>query len=377
MNNVCLISQQFPPETAWGGIATYVHLLAEGLGEAGCAVTVVSRSLTNTAIREEHGNLLVWRVPNAARLSLLPNFIARPLAVRRFLQVLNRQFDVVEYPSWAGEGALVPASAATVVAVRLVTTVRTVHAYWKSSVKERAASPILDRLESSSVHRARLRISGTASHAASAAAQFGIPRESIAIVPYGIRIPAKTPLSGAPVVLIVGRLEPRKGTEIALRAAGLVAASMPKARFVFAGQIGRDRQGTPYQDVVARDSRLSRAVTLMGRVDQASLERLREQSSVIMVPSLAESFGLTYLEAMAAGRALIAFDIPPARELLGGDGIPLVPPNSEALADAVLELLSDHDKCVQIAEAGWRLLLERYTVERMVANTLDVYRRIG
>ena len=199
----------------------------------------------------------------------------------------------------------------------------------------------------------------------------------IAIVPYGIRIPAKTPLSGAPVVLIVGRLEPRKGTEIALRAAGLVAASMPKARFVFAGQIGRDRQGTPYQDVVARDSRLSRAVTLMGRVDQASLERLREQSSVIMVPSLAESFGLTYLEAMAAGRALIAFDIPPARELLGGDGIPLVPPNSEALADAVLELLSDHDKCVQIAEAGWRLLLERYTVERMVANTLDVYRRIG
>ncbi|TMD58675.1 MAG: glycosyltransferase family 4 protein [Chloroflexi bacterium] len=330
-------------------------------------MTVVSRSLTNTAIREEHGNLLVWRVPNAARLSLLPNFIARPLAVRRFLQVLNRQFDVVEYPSWAGEGALVPASAATVVAVRLVTTVRTVHAYWKSSVKERAAADrTFWRAVGGRGARERLREVAVATNVV-----------DVAIVPYGIRIPAKTPLSGAPVVLIVGRLEPRKGTEIALRAAGLVAASMPKARFVFAGQIGRDRQGTPYQDVVARDSRLSRAVTLMGRVDQASLERLREQSSVIMVPSLAESFGLTYLEAMAAGRALIAFDIPPARELLGGDGIPLVPPNSEALADAVLELLSDHDKCVQIAEAGWRLLLERYTVERMVANTLDVYRRIG
>lgn len=373
MTAVCLITQEFPPDTAWGGIATYAAHLADGLVRAGCSVTVISRSMSGAESREDRGDLLVWRIPNTVRPSALPNFLARPLAVRRALRTIERPFDVIEYPSWTGEAAFIPRSAARILAVRLVTTVRTAQRYSKTTLKQRAAAPILHRLESVAVRRANVRMSGTDDHARSSAAEFGVPRESIAVVPLGIPLPRERPPSGEPVVLIVGRLEPRKGTEIALRAASLVAAAMPEARFVFAGQVGRDLRGVSYRDLVARDSTLTACVTLLGRVDAASLARLREESGVIVVPSLAESFGLTYLEAMAAGRALVAFDIPAARELLASAGIPLVPPTAEALAGELLDLLSDAARCRRVGEIGRALVRERYSVERMVADTLSAY----
>jgi glycosyltransferase involved in cell wall biosynthesis len=371
--DVCLVTQQFPPEGHAGGIATYTKLLAEGLVEAGCRVTVLTQSLTRRPARDRQGDLSVLRIPNLLR-SPVPSAIARALTVRRALELFDRRFDAIEYPSWAGEGAFVPSSAAPVLAVRLVTTVRTVRSYWKAKLKERLATPLLAALESRSVRRAQLRMSGTAAHAGSAAVEFAIPLASIEVVPFGVPLAPRVAGPSDPIVTIVGRLEPRKGTDLALEAAARVTRAVPNARFIFAGEIGRDRHGRSYQDVVASDRRLKDAVRLLGPVDEADVHHLRRKSRVILVPSLSESFGLTYLEAMAAGRPLVAFDIPAAREVLAGAPVPLVAPNADALAAAVMNLLADDVACDELAEAGWTFVRDHYTAERMIAATVEAYR---
>jgi hypothetical protein len=60
---ICLVSQEYPPETGWGGIGTYTRHLAKGLAARGHQVTVVSRSITAREIPLGHdGPVRVMRI---------------------------------------------------------------------------------------------------------------------------------------------------------------------------------------------------------------------------------------------------------------------------------------------------------------------------
>jgi glycosyltransferase involved in cell wall biosynthesis len=73
------------------------------------------------------------------------------------------------------------------------------------------------------------------------------------------------------------------------------------------------------------------------------------------VPSRLEGFGMPAVEALAAGTAVIASDLPVVREVLGRDGARFVPPgDAEGLAAAMLEVTSDPALRARLAAAGGR-----------------------
>lgn len=148
----------------------------------------------------------------------------------------------------------------------------------------------------------------------------------------GAAVPAHPRGLGEPLrALVLGRLVPVKGVDVALRAAALV----PGLRLTIAGD-GPERHRL---EVLAGALAPGRAA-LVGRVDPAHARRLVEGHDVVVVPSRVLPGGRTeglprvILEALATGRTVIASAVGGAVELAGTPGVVLVPPD-DACALAV------------------------------------------
>lgn len=128
--------------------------------------------------------------------------------------------------------------------------------------------------------------------------------------------------------LVVARLAPEKGVDVAIDACRLAGVPL-----VVAGD-GPERAALHER---AGDG----DVRFLGRVDDGELARLRAGASIALVPSRsAESFGLAAAEAMAAGVPVAASRVGALPELVEGDG--LVPPGDPpALASAIARLAGD------------------------------------
>jgi len=139
---------------------------------------------------------------------------------------------------------------------------------------------------------------------------------------------SSTAPAGGAYALLVTRLSPEKGVDVAIDACRI--AGMP---LVIAGD------GPERASLVERAG--EGAVRFAGRVDDGELARLRAGAAIALVPSRSgESFGLAAAEAMAAGLPLVASRVGALPELV--DGAALVPPgDASALAAAIARLAGD------------------------------------
>ena len=150
-----------------------------------------------------------------------------------------------------------------------------------------------------------------------------------------------------PTIAFIGRLEERKGARVLLEAFPLIAAQIPNARLLIAGN-GPERDAL---EKMVPDS-LKTQVQFLGRIDDVA--DLASQSSVFCMPSLhGESFGIVLLEAMAAGRPIVASNIPGYRSVLGeGIGLYAEPGNSHELANELVRVLKNESLRTQMSLAG-------------------------
>ncbi len=197
----------------------------------------------------------------------------------------------------------------------------------------------------------------------------------VVVVPNGLDVDAfasAEPAQGLPEgrrVLWVGRLDPQKGFAIALRAFELVAAELPDALLVVAGD-GRDRAEVEALPPGVRD----RAV-MLGAVAHEVLPRYHAACEVYMSPAIGqESFGYVLVEAMAAGVPVVASDIPGYREVdRDGENGLLVPPRDPvALAGALLRVLGDPGLAARLGAAG-RESAAAFSWDRVAGRIESIY----
>ncbi|WP_380166002.1 glycosyltransferase family 4 protein [Jannaschia sp. R86511] len=162
--------------------------------------------------------------------------------------------------------------------------------------------------------------------------------------------------------------EARKGAYYVPAAFRAVRRERPGARLTVGGT------GRPAEQVRAAFAPEDRdAVTVLGRVSREEHARLLGRAGVFLFPSLSEGFGLALPEAMAFGCAAVT-----TGTAFGGDHLSdgvdarVVPPTSEHLARAVLDLLGDDARRVRLATAG-RALARTFTVERMLDGYEEVF----
>ena len=180
--------------------------------------------------------------------------------------------------------------------------------------------------------------------------------------------------SDVPVVSMFARVDPMKGQADFVRAVAHVTETHPDLRAVMCGP--GDRHGAYWRhlDALCRQLGLGDRFLMPGDVRSPLKEDVVAASDVVVHPSHAESFGLAVLEAMAAGRPVVAAatDGP---KLLIEDGVSgvLVPPGDvDRIAAAVGRLLDEPATRRTLGEHA-AIAAERYRVEDMVRQIEDVW----
>lgn len=176
-------------------------------------------------------------------------------------------------------------------------------------------------------------------------------------------------------ILYVGRLESRKGLRYLLQAYQQVRAILPHTRLWVVGAYSKSERLAFVRWV--RHHRV-RGVRFIGQVSEADKARWYRSADVFCAPSTGyESFGMVLIEAMAAGVAVIASDIPGYREVVqhGKTGWLVPPCNSNALASALLALLRDLPTRTRITE-GATVAVAPYDWEHLTERIEQVYRTV-
>ena len=184
-------------------------------------------------------------------------------------------------------------------------------------------------------------------------------------IPNGVTIPVRRSpriiserfgLEGGDYALFVGRLVPEKAPDLLIRAFRRIDTT---SRLVIAGGSSfTDRYVRDLEALAARDDR----VLMIGPVHGDLLPELYSNAALFVLPSSLEGLPLTLLEAASYRLPLVASDIPPHREVIGGDtpGGRLFPSGNEAaLAEALTATLGRLDD----ARRGALVLGERVTRE--------------
>jgi len=175
----------------------------------------------------------------------------------------------------------------------------------------------------------------------------------------------------APIVGNVAALVPHKGQRYLVDAAHLVVQRVPDARFVILGE-GELREHLERQ---VRDYRLEKHVLLPGfRTDVLGCIK---GFDLFAMSSVTEGLGTSLLDAMACGKPIVATDAGGIPEVVdqGVSGTIVPARDARAMANAIVELLSDESRRRSMGAAGLARVKARFTVERMVAATAKVYAR--
>lgn len=210
----------------------------------------------------------------------------------------------------------------------------------------------------------------------------GVAADRIVIVPNGLDVvalrsaavlPLPAPLgAGHPRIGFVGRLERVKGIEYFVRAVPGILRGHPEARFVVAGSGSLEAA----MKTLAASLGVADHLELLGYVSPVA--PVLAALDVVVIPSLSEAAGLTAIEALSLGVAVVATRVGGLPDVIvdGETGLLVPPADPEALAHAVEALLRDPVRGREMAAAGAHRVEESYTVSRMVDGYLDVYTRL-
>ena len=171
------------------------------------------------------------------------------------------------------------------------------------------------------------------------------------------------------LISAVGALEQRKGHRYLIEAIGALAASIKVKCFI----VGQGSVHKVLQGEIAVIRSLER-IKLLGRVDD--VRELLWASDIFAMPSLKEGLGVAALEAMASNLPVIASDVGGLREVVedGRPGIIVPPANSKQIASAIQRLAEADGLRAQMGAAARVRVVENYSMEKMAARTLALYR---
>lgn len=176
----------------------------------------------------------------------------------------------------------------------------------------------------------------------------------------------------APLVGNVAALVPHKGQRYLIDATHRLMRAIPDARVVIFGE-GELRD---HLEHLVHEHHLEKHVLLPGfRTDILGCIKGLD---LFVMSSVTEGLGTSLLDAMACARPIIATQTGGIPEVVedGVTGLLVPPRDAAALAGAMEALLTDEPRREQLAAAGFERVRQRFTVERMVAQTLDVYARV-
>ncbi len=368
-----------------GGVAVYTEFLAEGLAGQGHEV-VVFRSGYGPGDSRPKGYRVVGVPPEPDR--------PRSVTVLQAIRSIG-PFDVIEAPLWGGEGAAVGMSGWFPLVVRLETPLEVVRQVSGLPLSRDMIEAIAGERLGLSYASGVIAISRAIAETVEAIydAKLENPARLSTVIPIGLpgadtlNIDAlEPPDSDGVCMLYVGRLEARKGILELGKAFAEAASNHPELRLWIAGADNsesdghRARTGQTYEQTLRQmwGPELSRRVRFLGRVSEGVKNALMAHCDVFVAPSLYESFGIVFVEAMRLGKPVIGSRVGGIPEIVedGNTGI-LVDPHSQVeLAQAMKTLAADRETRMRMGAAGLERFQAHFTMEEFARRSAMFYREV-
>ncbi|GAH78168.1 unnamed protein product, partial [marine sediment metagenome] len=176
-----------------------------------------------------------------------------------------------------------------------------------------------------------------------------------------------------PLVVTALRLIKGKSPELLISAFASVLEVVPDAKLVIAGS-GREEDNLSRQ---IKDLNITNAVFMVGKLKKEKVAQLMATADVFVLPSKMESFGLTLLEASAAGLPVVCANAGGIPEVFrdGFNGLLYPPGDDDAMAKAIIRLLQDRELAKKISTNAMETA-GRFTWERTAEQTLQVYKEV-
>ena len=383
---IAFITFQYPPFVQ-GGSGTYAYNLAKELARLGHEVHVITPRVTGCDKELAEDGLFVHRL----------SFLNKPflaavsfwLSLRKEFPSLERQargFDIV-HDNGLSAFSLSPKA---VFCPRVVTihhlartTLKALEASLLGRVRnlrgEIGISPVIELL---CIKRADRIIADSQHTKRDIVDTYGLPESMIEVIYHGVHpedyvFPeeAKTKLRASlginlePMMLFVGRLETRKGVDILLKAL-LQVIKEKEAKLILVGS-GNQK----YYRGLAQALGISDKAIFLGRVPDNTLRLLYSSCDFFVLPSRLEGLGIVILEAMAAGKPVVATNVGGIPEIVkpAENGILVEPNNKDELAQAIIQIASDESLAKTIGGNNVRKAREYYSWQIAAQKVARLY----
>ncbi len=385
-----------------GGMNVYILRVAQLLAKQGIEVDVFTRHRGESAMVERlgEGARLIRAtagpprpVPKEDLPDLLPEFLQNVLhrASEDRAERRHHPYDVVHshywLSGWVGERTREIWDAPLVASFHTLGKVKN----FSLAAGDRPEPGVRLAGETSTIRGADRILAPTPVEAGHLVGLYGADPDRIRIVPPGVdrglfvpkdkaQARARLHLSNARVLLFVGRLQPLKGPDVAIRALAEAVAMSPEATRDAVLAIVGGPTGTIPHDEVIHLMQLAASVGVGDRVvffPPQPHERLADfysAAEAVLVPSRSESFGLVALEAQACGTPVIAASVGGLRySVLDGAGGYLVKGHDPAdYAARIVQLLSDPEEAARLSAAA-AAHAAGFSWESTAAGIRDVY----
>jgi glycosyltransferase involved in cell wall biosynthesis len=175
-----------------------------------------------------------------------------------------------------------------------------------------------------------------------------------------------------PVVLYSGTFEAYQGLPDLVAAIPIVRARVPRVTFVFVGAEGEDEAPASAAPMIA-----SGALHIIGRQPREEMAAFLALADVLVSPrAYGGNLPLKIFDYLAAGRPIVATDIPTHRTVLSEDRAVLVSPRTDALAEGIVSALSDRARAERLAAAARQFAKTHLGWNRFVDSVEDLYAEV-
>jgi len=368
---ICFVCNELPPAVS-GGIGPCVFTLARALASAGHDVVVVG--LYEREYDWSNSGFRVVPLTAQKRRSMgLARFSGR-WALRRTIASLNREarIDVVEWPDFQGEFLFALRSGPVDVLRNHGPSLS--HRLYGLIPRDRT----VEMREVWTLRRIPnwIGVSHWFMHECAKFANAKPKRATVVYNPVDCDVFHPEQLDrDKGLILYAGSLMERKGAFALAKAARLFLPQLPEARLLF---VGREAvPGARKRIVELAGERATHQIQFLDPLDQQQLAKLMRRCAVFAMPSILESFGNVWAEAMASGTPVLGSRLTCGPEVVPHEqaGLLVDPANHQQIADALIQLMRHEALRTRLGNRGRSIAVERYSVQSASAKTLDFYRQ--